>query len=160
MQSDNIVTQPMRVRTLDLVDARATRALGAALATHLRAGDTLALRGGLGAGKTTLARGIIQALTDEAQEVPSPTYTLVQIYDTPKGDLWHGDMYRLDAACDCEELGLPDAFEDAICIIEWPDKLGDYLPDDAVNIKVSFEGDHRTVTLSGARDWITALRVS
>lgn len=131
-----------------------TLALGARLSTHLRVGDVVALHGGLGAGKTTLVRGLLQALLGEDCEVPSPTYTLVQIYETDIGEVWHGDMYRLSRPEDGEELGLFDAFEDAICLIEWPDKLGDFWPRDALSLTLDFHGEGRMATLSGHRDWI------
>lgn len=137
-----------------LDDPSATLALGARFAAHLQIGDSVLLYGELGAGKTTFVRGLIQALMGQT-EVPSPTYTLVQVYDTDIGEVWHGDMYRLERPQDCEELGLPDAFDDAICLIEWPDKLGDYAPQDALMLELEFDGDARRATLSGARDWIT-----
>ena len=141
---------------INLPDEAATLAFGAALAGTLAAGDVLALRGDLGAGKTTLARGVITALMGDV-DVPSPTYTLVQSYDTPKGELWHGDMYRLERPEACIELGLEDAFLDCICLIEWPDKLGKFLPRNAVNITLSFDGHGRTARIEGAPSWIAAL---
>lgn len=131
--------------------------MGRAIAPRLRAGDTLALRGALGAGKTTLARGLIRALCG-AVEVPSPTYTLVQIYETDKGELWHGDMYRLERPQACLELGLEDAFLDAICLIEWPDNLGAFLPQNAINLSLSFgEKSGRRLEISGEVPWIETL---
>jgi tRNA threonylcarbamoyladenosine biosynthesis protein TsaE len=142
------------------------------IAPHLRCGDTLALRGDLGAGKTTLARGLIRALCGEV-EVPSPTYTLVQIYETPQGELWHGDMYRLESPQACHELGLEDAFLDAICLIEWPDNLGVFLPQSAINVSLSFQETSqitpqetsqetygRWLEISGGAPWISALELS
>jgi tRNA threonylcarbamoyladenosine biosynthesis protein TsaE len=144
---DSFLTQ------ITLPDEAQTLALGAALAARLTAGDCLALRGGLGVGKTTLARGLITALSGET-DVPSPTYTLVQSYDTPKGELWHGDMYRLERPEDCLELGLEDAFLDAICLIEWPDKLGAFLPETAINLTIEFADEGRVARLEGAQHWI------
>jgi len=148
---------------IHLADEAATLALGAALAAHIAVGDCLALRGDLGAGKTTLARGLITALrkdkTDDT-DVPSPTYTLVQIYDTPKCELWHGDMYRLERAEDCIELGLEDAFLDCICLIEWPDKLGTFLPETAISVTLSFGGAGRTARIEGGVNWIEDLDVT
>ena len=143
---------------INLPDEAATLALGALLAEHIAVGDCLALRGDLGAGKTTLARGMIAALTNES-DVPSPTYTLVQSYETPKGELWHGDMYRLERPEDCAELGLEDAFLDCICLIEWPDKLGSFLPKSAINITLSFDGGGRMARIGGAPSWIADLSV-
>lgn len=145
---------PITSKVIALPDADATMALGARLAGVLKVGDVIALHGGLGAGKTTLVRGLLQALLGCDTEVPSPTYTLVQVYETDIGEVWHGDMYRLDSPEDGEELGLWDAFEDAICFIEWPDKLGGYWPDDALSITLDFEDSGRVATLKGVREWI------
>ncbi len=128
-----------------------TLALGARLAPILAAGDVIALTGGLGAGKTSLARGLIQSVLGPC-EVPSPTYTLVQCYDLPGYELWHCDMYRLKQPEDGYELGFIDAFEEAVCLIEWPDKLGDLMPADALSIHIDFEGDGRIARLSGFGD--------
>ena len=136
------------MKPIFLENETATLALGASIAATLKAGDVIALRGDLGAGKTTLSRGVIAALTGEA-DVPSPTYTLVQVYEADDCELWHCDMYRLQRAEDCLELGLMDAFEDAICLIEWPDKLGEYLPDTALGIEIVFEKDGRIARFSG-----------
>ena len=125
-----------------------TLALGATLAEVVVPGDIIALTGDLGAGKTTLARGLIHALCGEI-EVPSPTYTLVQMYDTPKGEIWHCDMYRLEQPRDAYELGLIEAFDTAICLIEWPDKLGELLPDNCLSIDIGFDGEGRIARLSG-----------
>lgn len=123
-------------------------ALGAKLAPHLSAGQTVCLKGGLGAGKTTLVRGLIQSALGDI-DVPSPTYTLVQTYDMPEFELWHCDMYRLERPEDGYELGLLDAFEEAVCLIEWPDKLGDLIPQDAMSIQIDFNGEGRKVSLKG-----------
>jgi len=136
------------MQSLALKDTAATLALGRQIAARLRMGDTLALTGSLGAGKTTLARGIIQALIGDI-EVPSPTYTLVQIYETPYFDLWHCDMYRLEQPEDGYELGFPDAFDTAVVMIEWPDKLGSLMPEQAKIIEIIFDGSARIANLSG-----------
>ena len=136
------------MQTVFLEDESATLRLGARLATLLRPGDVAALTGDLGAGKTTLARGLIRALCG-VDDVPSPTYTLVQTYDAPGCELWHCDMYRLEKPEDGYELGLIDAFEEALCLIEWPDKLGDLIPEDALSIDIQFDGEGRKVTLKG-----------
>lgn len=136
------------MQTFNLKDEPSMLAFGARLAQTLRVGEVVALTGDLGAGKTTLSRGIIMALS-EATEVPSPTYTLVQTYDTKAGELWHCDMYRLEEPEDAYELGLLDAFYEAICLIEWPEKLGTLLPKDALGIDIQFAQDGRTITLTG-----------
>ena len=107
-----------------LADEAATAALGAAIAPHLRRGDVVYLTGELGMGKSTLARGLIRALTRQDQEVPSPTFTLVQSYDTPAFELLHLDLYRLEDPQETLELGLDDALNDGVLLIEWPDRLG------------------------------------
>jgi len=123
-------------------------ALGARLGRALRAGDTVALTGGLGAGKTTLVRGLVQAALPK-ETVPSPTYTLVQTYDLPNYELWHCDLYRLEHPDEAYELGLMDAMGEATCILEWPDRIGALLPSDAMTIEIGFEGEGRTVKLTG-----------
>lgn len=123
--------------TLDLPDEAATRALGAALAHMARPGDVIALAGTLGTGKSTLARAFVQALTSEDEEVPSPTFTLVQIYDADAGQIWHFDLYRLEKAEEAFELGIEDAFIDGICLIEWPDRLGRLMPRKRLDVALS-----------------------
>ncbi|EPY01521.1 tRNA (adenosine(37)-N6)-threonylcarbamoyltransferase complex ATPase subunit type 1 TsaE [Magnetospirillum fulvum] len=113
---------------LFLPDEDATRRLGQGLAALARPGDVIALHGGLGAGKSTLARAFIRALTSPDEEVPSPTFTLVQVYDSSSGPLWHFDLYRLDRPDHAFELDIEDAFAEGICLIEWPDRLGPLLP--------------------------------
>ncbi|WP_425406870.1 tRNA (adenosine(37)-N6)-threonylcarbamoyltransferase complex ATPase subunit type 1 TsaE [Hwanghaeella sp.] len=143
-----------RVASVPLPDEAATRALGARLAPVLRPGDILALWGDLGAGKSTLARGLIQAAMGEAIEVPSPTFTLVQIYELPDYDLWHMDLYRLDDPEDVFELGVEDAFAEAVSLIEWPARMGGYLPLHRLDIRIEQTGngqaggDGRQATLS------------
>lgn len=147
-----------RVATLNLPDEAATRALGARLAPVLRAGDILALWGDLGAGKSTLARGLIQAAMGEEIDVPSPTFTLVQIYELPDMDLWHMDLYRLENPEDVFELGVEDAFADAASLIEWPERMGGYLPPNRLDIRITQEGTGRAVTFAAAQgDWETRL---
>lgn len=136
------------MQVVKLANEAETLALGAKLIAQLSVGQTVCLTGGLGAGKTTLVRGMIQSVLGPI-EVPSPTYTLVQTYDMPDFELWHCDMYRLERPEDGYELGLIDAFEDAVCLIEWPDKLGSLIPENALAIDIQFEGAGRTVSLKG-----------
>lgn len=129
----------------------ATTDFARSLANHLHPGDVILLSGGIGAGKTHFARSLIHALQDPPEDVPSPTFTLVQVYDTPKGEVWHSDLYRLSDPDECVELGLTDAFETAICLVEWPDKLDDLTPDNALSIHldtVDAEEDHRQMSLT------------
>lgn len=107
------------------------------LAGALAAGDVLLLSGDIGAGKTHFARSLILSLLDVPEDVPSPTYTLVQTYEAPGVELWHADLYRLGDISEVEELGLFQAFDEAICLVEWPDRLGDLAPASALSL--SFE---------------------
>ncbi|WP_404381841.1 tRNA (adenosine(37)-N6)-threonylcarbamoyltransferase complex ATPase subunit type 1 TsaE [Caenispirillum salinarum] len=140
--------------SLILPDEAATARLAEALAAAAHPGDVIALRGDLGAGKTALARAFVRArLQDPTEEVPSPTFTLVQTYDDPETDalVWHFDLYRLEAPDDALELDLEDAFSDGICLIEWPDRLGGYLPRGRLDLTltISSEAGGRTAVLSG-----------
>ncbi len=121
---------------------------GARLIAQLSAGQVVCLTGDLGAGKTTLVRGMIQSLLGPI-DVPSPTYTLVQTYEGPEFELWHCDVYRLEKPEDGYELGLIEAFEDALCLIEWPDKIEPLIPEDALHINIAFEGEGRKLTMTG-----------
>lgn len=110
--------------------ARFARRLGACL----RPGDCLLLDGQIGAGKTHFARSLIQSLQSAPEDVPSPTYTLVQTYETPAGELWHADLYRLSDPAEIVELGLWEAFDTAISLVEWPGNLGPDAPDHALHL--------------------------
>jgi tRNA threonylcarbamoyladenosine biosynthesis protein TsaE len=131
-----------------LADAADTRALGAALAGRLKPGDVVFLEGGLGAGKTTLARGLIGAWTGE-HDAPSPTYTLVQTYDGASGPLWHMDLYRLERPEEALELGLEDALDFALLLIEWPERLGYLTPADRIEIRLAAHGEGRIAAITG-----------
>ncbi|WP_299547872.1 tRNA (adenosine(37)-N6)-threonylcarbamoyltransferase complex ATPase subunit type 1 TsaE [uncultured Tateyamaria sp.] len=119
----------------------------AILGPALRPGDVVLLEGDVGAGKTHFARALIQSVLMEPEDVPSPTFTLVQVYDTRNGTLWHTDLYRVSANTEVDELGLIDAFEDAICLVEWPDRLGHLTPDSALTIAIQSSGDGRIAML-------------
>jgi tRNA threonylcarbamoyladenosine biosynthesis protein TsaE len=134
-----------------LPDDAATTALGVLLASLLQAGDTVLLSGGIGAGKTHLARAFIRAKLGREEDVPSPTFTLVQTYEAEDGEIWHADLYRLSHPDEVLELGLESAFETAVCFIEWPDRLGDFIPSDALKIALSIKGDGREAAISGGR---------
>ena len=119
----------MPVIRLEFSDLQATQRFGGLLARQLRAGDVIALSGALGAGKSVLARAIIQAADAAEDDVPSPTFTLVQHYALADGTpLWHLDLYRIETPQEAMALGLDDAFIDAVCLIEWPDRLQKLLP--------------------------------
>lgn len=133
-----------------------TTRLGHWLADHLRGGDCLLMQGAIGAGKSHLARAFIQARLQRAEDVPSPTFTLVQTYQADV-EIWHADLYRLTHPDEVLELGLADAFEDAICLVEWPDRLGHLAPPDALRLSLTNEGNGRRATLSGRADLLAAL---
>ena len=119
----------MPVIRLELSDLEATRRFGSLLAAQLKIGDVIALSGALGVGKSALARSIIQAIDPNEDDVPSPTFTLVQQYALADGTpLWHLDLYRIDNPEDAMALGLDEAFADAVCLIEWPDRLKKFMP--------------------------------
>ena len=136
-----------------LADADATEALGAALAGRLRPGDAVCLYGPLGAGKSTLARGLIRALTGPDEEVPSPTFTLVQLYEGPDFPVSHFDLYRLESAGEADELGLDEALEDGAALIEWPQRLGGRLPPDRLDIEIAFDAEGRLARLTPHGAW-------
>ncbi len=136
-----------------LPDEAATDALGRRLAPVIAPGDVIALWGGLGAGKTALARAIIRARAGRAVIVPSPTFTLMQSYALDGATLWHCDFFRLAAPEEAHELGLDEVFADGIALIEWPDRLGDLLPPDRLDVRLDFEGEGRAARLTGGPDW-------
>jgi tRNA threonylcarbamoyladenosine biosynthesis protein TsaE len=133
---------------LSLPDPASTEALGARLASVLAPRDVVFLKGDLGAGKTTLARGLIEAWTGET-EAPSPTFTLVQTYDGPTGPLWHMDLYRLKHPEEALELGFEDGLEEALLLIEWPERLGALAPADRIEIALAPDGAGRIARLCG-----------
>lgn len=139
--------------TLLLPDIAATEALALKLAAAARPGDSILLEGALGAGKTTFARAFLRAAAGVPDlEVPSPTFTLVQIYDTKIGPIHHYDMWRIDDTNALAELDWDEA-RDGIVIVEWSDRLGALRPSDALTIAFDLrEGEARQVTLTGWDD--------
>lgn len=136
--------------SLPLPDEAATERLGEQLARRLRPGDVVALEGGLGAGKTTLARAILRvAAGDPRLVVPSPTFTLVEVYDTPRGAFWHFDLYRLESPEQVFELGWEEARADGIALVEWPERLGALLPGNRLTVTLALDGEARRATLEG-----------
>jgi tRNA threonylcarbamoyladenosine biosynthesis protein TsaE len=128
--------------TLLLEGAAATEAAGATLAARLRPGDAVALEGDLGTGKTTLVRGLLQALGFEG-DVPSPSFPIVIAYDPPDVfmPVWHVDLYRIDDPDEILELGLDDARSDTVLLVEWPERLGAGLWRDTLILRLDREGD-------------------
>jgi tRNA threonylcarbamoyladenosine biosynthesis protein TsaE len=147
---------------LDLPDADATARLGAQIAGLLRLGEAVCLYGPLGAGKSTLARALIRALTRPDEDVPSPTFTLVQIYDGPEFPLAHFDLYRLTSAAEAYEIGLEEALETGAAVIEWPERLGGDLPPARLDVELAIPAATepgqaiaaRLVRLTGHGPWI------
>lgn len=138
-----------------LTSPEKTAELAAAFARLVRPGDVFLLSGQIGAGKTHFTRSLIQARIAYAdkpvEDVPSPTFTLVQTYEVDGFEIWHSDLYRLTHPDEVEELGLFDAFDTAVCLIEWPDRLGDLAPAKAIGMDFSVPDDPETriVDLSG-----------
>ncbi|MDE3060477.1 MAG: tRNA (adenosine(37)-N6)-threonylcarbamoyltransferase complex ATPase subunit type 1 TsaE [Pseudomonadota bacterium] len=140
------------ILSLSVTTAAETQALAAALARHCRSGDCLLLRGELGSGKTTFARGFIQALCP-GEEVVSPTFTLVQTYPGSQAPIWHFDLYRLKHPGELAEIGLQEALATGIALIEWPELAQSQLPGDALGITIeSGPGpEQRLLTFAGRK---------
>lgn len=136
---------------LDLPDPEATEALGRKLSLRARAGDVILLEGPIGAGKSCLARAFIRARLGDEEEVPSPTFTLVQVYEAEGVEIWHADLYRLTHPDEVWELGLDDAFISAISLVEWSDRLGAHVPPDALRLRLEAAGEGRRAVISGGR---------
>ncbi len=146
-----------------LPDVAAVKEFACRIAPLLKLGDVLALDGALGAGKTELCRAIIHGL-GESGDVPSPTFNLVQIYDRITPVVWHMDLYRLDQPEEAFELGMEEAFRTAVSLIEWPAKLGPYLPPGFLTLRLEIipagdpENMPRKLTIIGDGDWKNRLQ--
>ncbi len=156
--------QARHTRSLRLKSPADSEAFGQCLAPVLGGGDTILLSGEIGAGKSFLSRAIIQARLDaegRSEDVPSPTFTLVQVYELSDTEIWHCDLYRLVSVDEVLELGLEDAFETAICLVEWPDRLQDLTPAAALRISLAAIPEHdemRDMELSSDDDlWMARL---
>jgi len=133
----------MAESTLIIENETQLAALAARLAPLLKTGDLVTLQGDLGAGKTAFARALINSLSPLSEEVPSPTFTLVQTYDLPHISLWHFDLYRLaEKEVDILELGWDDARREGVCLVEWPERLGGLLAKDRLEIKIDFHKEN------------------
>jgi len=145
--------RPDIILRFDVADESGTAAFAGRLAGVLKPGDIVALDGTLGAGKTALARALINALPGEPEDVPSPTFTLVQTYSRGDLEIFHFDLYRIEDAEEAFELGIEDAFADAVSLIEWPERLGTLLPRKHLNVRIEETPAGRRITLSGNDDW-------
>ena len=146
---------------VSLPDETATARFARALAAVARIGDVITLAGDLGAGKTALARAFVRARArDDALVVPSPTFTLVQVYMLSDGPVWHVDAYRLSSADEAVELGLDEAFATAITLIEWPGHVADLIPSDALRLTLEdmVEPDARQLIVGAPVAWQSRLR--
>lgn len=124
-----------------------TAAVARRLAAITKPGDIWALHGTLGAGKSVFARAFVQALTN-AKEVPSPTFTLVQMYVAPDFDIYHYDLYRLKTPDEIFELGVEEAFYKGVSLVEWPEKMGEFAPRNMWTVEIKIEDDQRTIKIS------------
>jgi tRNA threonylcarbamoyladenosine biosynthesis protein TsaE len=142
---------------VELADLAAMEAFGGRIAEHLRAGDVVALSGGLGAGKTTLARGIIAALGHEG-EVPSPTFTILETYDGLRVPVVHADFYRLERPAEADELGLDDYRRGAALIAEWPEHAGGFANEPGcLAIALEIHGGGRRAIVEPGVEWVGRL---
>lgn len=151
---------------VELADEAATAALGRTIAGRVACGDVIALFGELGTGKSVFARAFINALPwpqgtpgDGPEEVPSPTFTLLQTYERDPAPIWHFDLYRLERPEEVTELGLEEALAEAISLIEWPDRLGPRMPSDRLEVHLAFaeSPQARRATLIARGSWCERL---
>lgn len=149
--------KPNTIADAAVADEGGTATFAAKLAGLLKPGDIVALDGPLGAGKTALARALINALPGADEDVPSPTFTLVQTYHRGDLEVWHFDLYRIDNPEEAFELGIEDAFADAVSLIEWPDRLGSLLPTKHLRVAIAEAGGGRRITVNGDAAWAARL---
>jgi len=132
--------------------AEETAAVARKIASFLRPQDVVLLKGDLGAGKSIFARALIQSLCGEVSEVPSPTFTLVQIYEGSDFDIWHFDLYRVTHPDEICELGIEEAYATSVSVIEWPERLGKNVPREYLEIEFNY-GSHENERVLTFRGW-------
>jgi len=144
---------------LELDGEADTVRLAERLASMSGPGDMIALSGGLGTGKTVLARALIRTRTTPDEEVPSPTFTLVQVYETGAEPIYHFDLYRIEDMEEIYELGFEEALADGVVLVEWPDRLGSLLPADRLDVEFEQGAgtDRRIARLTGRGYWIARM---
>lgn len=148
----------MHFSDFPLFDLTDTEQLARGLAPLLRRGDCVALQGELGAGKTTFARALLRALGIEG-DAPSPTFTLVQNYDTLSFPTAHFDLYRLKDASELDELGWDDAMTEGVTLVEWPERAGSRLTDQVLTLQFTIDAkDRRSCKMIGNGDWLERLK--
>jgi tRNA threonylcarbamoyladenosine biosynthesis protein TsaE len=144
---------------IELPDEAATAALATRLARLVRRGDVIALKGELGTGKTSFARAFIQARAGRDEIVPSPTFTLMQVYGLPDLSIWHFDGYRLRDPEEGWELGIEDAFRDGVSLVEWPERFGPLIPER--RLEITFEhgaaAEARRAIIDPGPEWAARL---
>lgn len=122
------------------------------IASKAQEGDFVSLQGPLGSGKSIFARSFIQSLSNKEIDVPSPTFTLAQSYDTSKGTIWHFDLYRIENPEEIHEIGWEEAISEGICLVEWSERLGKYMPETRTEIKFEVvSNESRKITLTKHR---------
>ncbi len=140
-----------QILRLNLPDEAASARLAMVCGQHLAGGDTVLLSGPVGAGKSHFARALIRSHLGPETDVPSPSFTLVQTYQAARFEIWHADLYRLSHTDELAELGLEEAMGNALCLIEWPDRLGSRAPAHPLTIALDYVGDGRSAAITGAR---------
>lgn len=141
---------------INIADETAMKALAGSIADICGVGDLVALSGNLGVGKSVFARAFVRHRLGQDEEVPSPTFTLVQVYDDAEPPVTHFDLYRLNAPDEILELGFEDALAEGSVLVEWPDRLGGYMPRDRLDIEISqgANANSRTLKLTGHGYWL------
>jgi tRNA threonylcarbamoyladenosine biosynthesis protein TsaE len=156
---ENRPAGPCEIR-IEIADEAALARLAARLAAAAGPGDLICLEGDLGAGKTSFARAFIHALQDEPEEVPSPTFTLLQSYETKAGPVHHFDLYRIENPAEAGPLGFEDTLGEGMVLVEWPERLGPLLPRERLSLRLEFgpTPDSRRAILRGFGERAERLR--